>query len=210
MTRIAIIDYAMGNLRSVANAFKALGNPADVVAASEGLAGADGIVLPGVGAFGDGMQNLRDRGFVSALDEAVTRDGTPFLGLCLGMQLLARSGSEHGSHAGLGWLPGSVSRLTPNDPALRVPHIGWNDVRFTSTNGLYAGLGESQAFYFAHSYVFEADDASIVTGVCEYGFEFVASVEEGNVFGTQFHPEKSQRAGLAVLQRFLDVCSRRG
>jgi imidazole glycerol-phosphate synthase subunit HisH len=207
--RIAVIDYEMGNLRSVTNAFNALGSSVEIVAHPEQLRVADAVVLPGVGAFGDGIRNLRERGFVDALDEEIRTRGKAFLGLCLGMQLLATTGTEHGSNAGLGWIPGGVRRLEQNDSTLRIPHIGWNDVRFTTTNGLYAGLGESQTFYFAHSYVLDPEDPGVVSGLCDYGSEFVASIEMSNIFGTQFHPEKSQKAGLAVLGRFLDICSRR-
>jgi glutamine amidotransferase len=196
----------MGNLRSVANAFEAIGNPAEITAEPEDLRSADGIVLPGVGAFGDGMQNLEERGFLEVLETEVRQKRKPLLGLCLGMQLLASGSSEHGAHPGLGWIPGMVTRLEPADAALRVPHIGWNDVRFTSPNGLFSRLGDAATFYFVHSYVFRPTDPSVVSGTCDYGGDFPASVECENLYGTQFHPEKSQRAGLAVLERFVELC----
>ena len=205
--RIVVVDYGMGNLRSVANAFEAVGQPVEIVARPEQLSGAAGIVLPGVGAFGDAMRNLHERGYVQALEEHVRRREVPFLGLCLGMQLVATESVEHGAHRGLGWVPGRVVRIEPNGRPIRVPHIGWNDVRFAEGTRLFADLGESQAFYFVHSYVLAPDSPDIVSGVCEYVAPFAASIETGNIFGTQFHPEKSQHAGLAALRNFVDICS---
>jgi glutamine amidotransferase len=127
--------------------------------------------------------------------------GKPFIGLCLGMQLLATSGTEHGVRPGLGWIGGTVDRLPEN--GVRIPHVGWNDVKLVRRDGLYADLPETGVFYFVHSYVLQPEDPSIVTGVCDYGAEFCASVETGNIFATQYHPEKSQKAGLSVLGRFL-------
>lgn len=206
--RIAVVDYGMGNLRSVANAFEAVGQPVELASEPEQLDGVAGIVLPGVGAFGDAMRNLRERGFVEALEEHVRERGVPFLGLCLGMQLVAEESLEHGAHRGLGWVPGEVVRLEPmNGAPLRVPHIGWNDVRFAPGTRLFAGVGETQTFYFVHSYVFRPRSEDVISGVCDYGGPFAATVEAGNVFGTQFHPEKSQRAGLAALGNFVAICS---
>lgn len=201
---VSIIDYGMGNLRSVANAFASLGGAPEIVSDPGQLAAAERIVLPGVGAFGDGMRNLREGGWVDALEEEVRRKEKPFLGLCVGMQLLADRGTEHGSTEGLGWIAGVVERLS-SEEGLRVPHIGWNDVAFTNGHGMYAGLGESDAFYFVHSYVLRPDDDSVVSGVCDYGGPFAASVEIGNVRASQFHPEKSHRAGLRMLANFLEA-----
>jgi glutamine amidotransferase len=202
---IAIIDYGMGNLRSVANAVAVLGHEPRVTRDPDELRAAAGVVLPGVGAFGDGMTNLRSGGWIEAL-ERVRADERPFMGLCLGMQLLAETGTEHGRHTGLGWVKGEARRIEPDDPALRVPHIGWNDVRVIRKDGLYAGIDGSPTFYFVHSYVLCPDDPGVVTGVCSYGSEFAASLELGNVWATQYHPEKSQKAGLAVLANFLARC----
>ncbi len=199
---IAIIDYGVGNLTSVVNAFLALGHEAFVARRSDELGRATHLVLPGVGAFGDGMQKLQRAGWVETLGVEVKEKGKPFLGICLGMQLLATTGTEHGVHSGLSWIPGIVERLSPSDPGLRVPHIGWNDVRFARREGLYAGLGETDVFYFVHSYVLKPSEPSVVNGVCFYGADFVASVEVGNIRGTQYHPEKSQKAGLKVLENF--------
>lgn len=205
--RIVVVDYGMGNLRSVANAFGAVGHPVEIVARPDQLADADGIVVPGVGAFGDAMRNLHERGFVPVLEEHVRGQGVPFLGLCLGMQLVATDSVEHGAHPGLGWVPGRVVKIEPNGRPIRVPHIGWNDVRFVEGSRLFAELGESQAFYFVHSYVLQPDEQEVVSGVCEYDGPFAASIEVDNIYGTQFHPEKSQRAGLAALRNFVGICS---
>ena len=203
-TKPAIIAYGMGNLRSVANAVEALGHEAYIAAQPDMLQTSDRIILPGVGAFGDGIRNLVESGWVDALEAEVRSKRKPFLGLCLGMQLLATSGTEHGNHRGLGWIRGTVERLRPGS-GLRIPHIGWNDVRFTKRDRLYAALGDSGIFYFVHSYVFHPEDPTVVSGLCSYGEDFVASVESDNIFATQFHPEKSQKAGLAVLKRFLEM-----
>lgn len=198
---IAIIDYGMGNLRSVANAFESMGAEVKIATEPAMLREASGIVLPGVGAFGDGMRNLHERNFVKELEAQVLAGGKPFLGLCLGLQLLGTTGFEYGTHAGLGWIPGVVDRL-PVPPELRVPHIGWNDVRIVQREGLYAGLGEKQVCYFVHSYALQPEDPGVVSGVCDYGVEFVASISRGNIHATQFHPEKSHKAGLAMLRNW--------
>jgi len=203
--QVLIIDYGMGNLRSVMNAFESLGCPAKIAHHPEELRAGERIVLPGVGAFGDGMEHLRTSGWLDVLEEEVRQKGKLFLGLCLGMQLLATTGTEHGIHSGFGWIPGIANRICTNDPMLRVPQIGWNDVRFIKRDGLYAGLGDSQTFYFVHSYILSPNDPAVVSGICVHGEEFAASIEADNIFATQFHPEKSQKAGLAVLQNFLDM-----
>jgi len=202
---VLIIDYGMGNLRSVMNAFESLGCPAQIAHHPQELRTSERIVLPGVGAFGDGMSNLRAGGWLDVLEEEVRQKGKLFLGLCLGMQLLATTGTEHGIHSGLDWIPGVAKRICTDDPMLRVPQIGWNDVRIIKRDGLYAGLGDSQTFYFVHSYILSPTDPAVVSGMCVHGEEFAASVEVDNIFATQFHPEKSQKAGLAVLRNFLDI-----
>jgi glutamine amidotransferase len=202
---LLIIDYGMGNLRSVLNAFTAIGCQAAISKNPEDMKRAKRIVLPGVGAFGDGMENLRISGWIDALDEEIQHKGKPFLGLCLGMQLLATKGTEHGIHDGLNWIAGTSEKLPNMEGNLRVPHIGWNEVIFTKKGGLFSGLGDFQTFYFVHSYYLSPEDNSVVTGVCEYGNEFAASVEKNNILATQFHPEKSQKAGLAVLKNFMNL-----
>jgi glutamine amidotransferase len=205
--RVAIIDYGMGNLRSVANAVQALGGRPAVVRQPAALRDADHIILPGVGTFGDGMRNLEAGDWVGALEDEVLGCGKPFLGICLGMQLLATYGTEHGRFKGLNWVEGSADRLERTDERLRLPHIGWNDVRFTRPDGMYAGLGVGQVFYFIHSYALRPADEAVVSGWCDYGTTFAASIERDNVWATQFHPEKSQKAGLTLLRNFLLAAS---
>jgi len=202
---LVIIDYGMGNLQSVANAFRAIGCDAKVSSHPEDLRMAERIVLPGVGSFGDGMRNLQSAGWVEALEEEVRHKGKPFLGLCLGMQLLGTTGTEHGLCAGFNWIPGIVERIVSDSPTIRVPHIGWNDVSFTKKDGLYSGLGDSEVFYFVHSYVMRPEDNTVISGLCFHGIEFAASVEKDNIWATQYHPEKSQRAGLKVLNNFVNM-----
>jgi glutamine amidotransferase len=200
---IAIINYGMGNLRSVSNALNAVGAAARVAVRPEELAAADRIVLPGVGAFGVAMDNLRVRGWVEALHREVIERGKPFLGICLGLQLLASRGTEHGVHAGLDWVPGQVTRLPGGGDDVRVPHIGWNDVRFLRPGtGLSEGLDETETFYFVHSYAFHPDHPAAAKGLCDHGVTFAACVEKDNLWATQFHPEKSQRPGLQILRNF--------
>lgn len=201
--QVAIIDYGMGNLRSVANAFATLSCNVEVVREPMALAQSSHVVLPGVGAFGDGMDNLRTGGWIDPLSEVVLHRKRPFLGICLGMQLLASKGTEHGEWTGLGWVPGAVLRLAPGARQLRIPHIGWNEVAEVGTPRLSKGLGEKPCFYFVHSYAIVPEDDFWIGGKCEYGDEFVATIEHENICGVQFHPEKSHRAGLALLKNFL-------
>jgi len=202
--KIAIIDYGMGNLRSVANAFNAIGYLASIVQNPNDLSQASHIVLPGVGAFGDGMKNLRLSGWLDVLEREIIEKRKPFLGICLGMQLLATMGTEHGLYEGLNWISGTVKKIESNDPQIRVPHVGWNDVLFLKKSGLYKDLENSQAFYFVHSYVLDIKDkSSVVSGLTSHGIEFISSIEKDNIYATQFHPEKSQKIGLKVLENFI-------
>lgn len=203
--KAAIINYGLGNLRSVANAVQAVGHEAIIATEPSMLDAADKLILPGVGAFADGMRGLREGGWIEPLERDVRRGGKPLLGLCLGMQLLATTGNEHGTHEGLGWIRGTVDRLQVS-PGMRVPHIGWNDVRFPRPSVLHDSA-ESAAFYFVHSYVLLPEDPAVVTGLTVYGGDFAASIEVDNIHATQFHPEKSQHAGLAVLKRFMELRS---
>lgn len=202
---IGIIDYGMGNLRSVANGFESLGGKTLILTSPAQLSEVERVVLPGVGAFGDGMKNLIERGWAEKLEEQVVHGGKPFLGLCLGMQLLATSGTEYGHHQGLNWIPGKVDRIIPSDPSIRVPHIGWNDVDVARPEGLFSGQPKIMTFYFVHSYAFQTDSSDVVTSYCDHGMKFVASVQSGNIHATQFHPEKSQKHGLALLKNFLAI-----
>jgi glutamine amidotransferase len=202
---ITVVDYGASNLRSVVNALESLKRRVRVTDEPSALREAAAIILPGVGAFGDGMDGLRKRDLVEALGEEVRGRRTPYLGICLGMQFLAREGWENGTHAGLDWLPGVVRRIEPADPAVKVPHIGWNDLTIERPGILFEGLDEAPVFYFVHGYYFEPDPAArdAVTATAWHGVAMAASVERDNVFGVQFHPEKSQRAGLRVLENFL-------
>ncbi|MDB5681524.1 MAG: imidazole glycerol phosphate synthase subunit HisH [Sphingomonas bacterium] len=196
---VALSDYGAGNLHSVANALKAAG--ARNIAVTDDphiVAKADRIVLPGVGAFGACARALRGvPGMVEALEQRVRREGAPFLGICVGMQLMADAGEEMGEHPGLGWISGRVRHLTPSDPAAKIPHMGWNDVRPTMPHALI----EAGEAYFLHSYAFEGDD---VVATTDHAGPVVAAIARDNLAGVQFHPEKSQRYGLDLLARFLE------
>ena len=202
MGATALIDYGAGNLHSVANALKAAG-AADVAITADPavVRAAARIVLPGVGSFKACAEGLRAcPGLVDALEARVLGDGVPFLGICVGMQLLATRGVEHGITAGLGWVPGEVRRIIPATPAIKVPHMGWNDVVARPQ----APLVESGEGYFLHSYHFVPDDAGHILATTHHGEPLVAMVGRANIVGTQFHPEKSQAYGLALLARFLE------
>lgn len=199
--RIALIDYGAGNLRSVENALRAAG-AGDVLVTDDPAAvlAADRIVLPGVGAFAACMAALSAvPGMVDGLNEAVRVHAKPFLGVCVGMQLMADAGEEFGTHPGLGWIPGTVAKLTPDDPDARVPHMGWNDVRPTRPHPLIVP-GEA---YFLHSFAFAAGDADTIA-LTDHGGPVTAAVARDTMIGVQFHPEKSQAYGLALLARFLE------
>jgi len=203
--KIAVINYGMGNLGSVRRALEDL--RLDVTIAEHPLALFDAhrIILPGVGAFGEGMARLRAGGWVDALQRAVLEGGRPLLGICLGMQMLATSSEELGTHAGLDFVPGRVQRLDALGSALRVPHVGWNEVAHRDTDPLFAGIPQGMDFYFVHSYGFAVDDPAHVSATTDYGVSVTAAVSRGHVFGTQFHPEKSSKAGRQVLRNFVDV-----
>ena len=197
---IALIDYGAGNLRSVENALRAAGGDPTVTADPAVVATADRIVLPGVGAFAACMGGLMAiDGMIEALNRAVLKRGAPFLGVCVGMQLLADAGHEHGRTPGLGWIGGDVRLMTPGTDH-KVPHMGWNDVRPTRADGLIAP-GEA---YFLHSYVFDLADPADLLAMTDHGGPITAAVGRANIVGVQFHPEKSQSYGLAFLGRFLE------
>ncbi|MEH3108442.1 MAG: imidazole glycerol phosphate synthase subunit HisH [Sphingomonas fennica] len=199
---LALIDYGAGNLRSVENALKAAG-AADVAVTAdpEAVRAADRIVLPGVGAFAACMGGLGAiPGMIEALERVVLDEGRPFLGICVGMQLMADRGEEFGSHEGLGWIPGTVRPLAPADPAARVPHMGWNDVTPAAGHPLIVP-GEA---YFLHGFAFDCPNASDRAAVTDHGGPVTAAIARANMIGVQFHPEKSQRYGLDFLARFLE------
>jgi glutamine amidotransferase len=202
MSTIGIIDYGKGNLTSVFNAIEMLGAEVRVIDKAGEVAGFSHLILPGVGAFGEAMADLKGAGWVEALHAHAIEAERPFLGICLGMQLIAENGTEHGDCEGLGWIPGAVTRLVGSEEA-RIPHIGWNDVEVVGEPPLYDGVETGKDFYFVHSYAFRPADEACVTGWCHHGGRFVASVQRGNIHATQFHPEKSQKPGLRILENFI-------
>jgi len=202
--KLCVVDYGMGNVASVVNAFEFLGVEAEVTSSPAALERADAIILPGVGAFGEAMENLHARDLVDALDTAVRGPARkPFLGICLGMQLVAAESSELGQTRGLGWIEGKV-RALPADETHVSPHVGWLDIEFNDADPLFARIPQDGCFYFDHSYYLEV--AGYTSGVARYGQPFTAVLRADNIFGTQFHPEKSQRNGLKLLRNFVNYC----
>ncbi len=191
----------MGNLRSVLNALQAVGADGFLAASPEAVGDAERLILPGVGAFGDGMRNLRERGFVDALPDLLT-DGRPLLGICLGMQLLASTSQEHGEHEGLNLIPGSVLPLEASRE-LRVPHVGWNTVVPRRESRLLADGDDEQSFYFAHSFHCVPEDPETVTGIAEYGFDVTAVVEREGAWGRSFTPRRASATASRSLRRFI-------
>ncbi len=198
---IAIIDYDAGNIRSVEKAVQYLGEPAKVTRDPQEIRSADKVILPGVGAFGDAMGRLDQYGLTPVIRE-VTREGTPFLGICLGLQLLFEKSEESPGVEGLGILPGEILRI-PEAADLKIPHMGWNSLDFTGSGRLFQGISGHPYVYFVHSYYLQASDPDIVTATTDYGTKIHASVEQGNVFACQFHPEKSGEIGLTMLENFI-------
>jgi imidazole glycerol-phosphate synthase subunit HisH len=208
--KLAIVDCGSGNLRSAAKAFERAANehriPAivEVTSAPEAVAAADRIVLPGVGAFADCRRGLAAvSGLDAALHEAVVVHARPFLGICVGMQLMAERGREFETTDGLGWIGGEIVAINPHDPALKIPHMGWNELEPRGTHPLFAGLGVGAHAYFVHSYHFRLADSADLVAITDYGGPLVAMVGRDNIAGTQFHPEKSQEAGLRLIGNFL-------
>lgn len=199
---IAIIDYGMGNKYSVFNALDYLGIDCLITNKKEEIEKCDRIILPGVGAFGAAMEILESTGLKEVLDDEVLKKGKPFLGICLGMQLVAEYGYEKGCFKGLGWIKGEVEKLETNDLNLKIPHVGWNDIIIKKDSILLQGIKKEKAFYFVHSYVFKPNDENEVIASCNYGQQFTAVLEKDNIFVTQFHPEKSQKNGLILLENF--------
>tara|TARA_B100001123_G_C14952319_1_gene884225 strand:+ start:143 stop:775 length:633 start_codon:yes stop_codon:yes gene_type:complete len=201
--KIMIIDYGMGNIASVQNAFTYLGCEAKVTNEPIGLREAHAIVLPGVGAFGDAMKNLHKLKLIDELNRQVIEKQKLFLGICLGMQLLANESSEKGQHKGLGWIPGQVIPFDI-DQTLRVPHMGWNEVICKQDSLLFQNFKRELDFYFVHSYWFQCSDPEYVHTTAHYGIEFTASVRKDNIFATQFHPERSHHNGLRLLKNYIE------
>lgn len=202
---IAIIDYGLGNVKSVIGAVKKVGFEPILTADFDELARADKLILPGVGAFGDGMNNLRQQGLIDVLNDLVLQKKKPILGICLGAQLLSKASYEFGKHAGLGWIDAEVIRIKPpDDEKVRIPHVGWNDFNKTKDSILTEGVPEDALFYYVHSFHIRCADPSIIIGTCHYGVTFTAAIIQDNIYATQFHPEKSQIHGLKLLQNFLE------
>ena len=200
---IAIIDYDAGNIKSVEKALLSLGEEVVITRDAQEILNADGVILPGVGAFGDAMDKLHSYGLVDTIHKCVEQ-GTPFLGICLGLQLLFESSEESPGVEGLHILDGRIVRI-PDAPGLKIPHIGWNDLSYPNKGRLFEGIEEHSYVYFVHSYYLQAKDADIVMGTTEYGTLIHASVEKGNVFACQFHPEKSSGIGLKILENFIKI-----
>ena len=205
MSNIAIIDCGISNLTSVLHAFEFLKIPTQIVQRPEELKSFSHLVLPGVGAFPQGVENLRARGFFQAVPELV-KSGKPILGICLGMQLLAELGEEFSLTPGLALIPGKVKKIPTQSAEIRLPHIGWNSVTVHSPSALWRGLEKDPTFYFLHSYAFADLPVELVAAHCEYGHSIIAAVERENVYGVQFHPEKSQKTGLKLLENFAKLC----
>jgi imidazole glycerol-phosphate synthase subunit HisH len=202
--RIALVEYGIGNVGSVANALGRVGAEPTIVSDGDALLAhaPNCVVMPGVGAVGEALNLLRQRGLQDALNTLVAERGIPFLGICVGMQVLAEVCEEFGEHRGLGWIPGRMRRLVPESSSLRLPHVGWNEISVRPGNSFLAGF-EGEHFYFVHSYGMECA-SEYVAATAEYGAPFTAAVQHRHVMGVQFHPEKSSYAGARVLRAFLE------
>jgi len=200
---IVIVDYHMGNLRSVAKAFEKMGANVLISNKHSDIKNASKIVLPGVGAFKDAMQNLKALDLITLLTREVIQNKKPFLGICLGMQLLATKSFEFGETEGLGWIDAQIVKFDTMD-TLKIPHVGWNTISYLNPSPIFKDIKTHSDFYFVHSYYFDADN-QYVTSTCNYGIDFIASVEKENIFATQFHPEKSQTYGLTIIKNFIEL-----
>jgi glutamine amidotransferase len=201
MTPLGIIDYGMGNLHSVQKALQAVGAQAEFVSEARRVPEFDKLILPGVGAFGDAMNNLRERGLVEGIHEAIQR-GTPLLGICLGMQILFSESEEMGRHLGLNVLPGAVCLLRVSG---KVPHMGWNQIKQRLACPLFGNVEDGAFVYFAYSYVVVPEQNAVIAGETDYEITFASVIWHENVYGVQFHPEKSQRPGLQMLRNFVNL-----
>ena len=206
---IAIIDYGMGNLRSVQKGFEKVGYDTIVTSNSEDILSADGVVLPGVGAFKDCMNNLREGKLIDPIHKII-EEGKPFLGICLGLQLLFTESEEFGIHKGLGIIKGRVVKFSFSTQGLKIPHMGWNSIKKSGQKNqfspMFEGIPDNSYFYFVHSYYVVPEDDNIVASKTDYGIDFVSSISKDNIFACQFHPEKSQEMGLRLLKNFGDIC----
>jgi glutamine amidotransferase len=201
---ITIIDYGMGNIRSLQNALNYLGYDSKVTSTPEEIKTSNILILPGVGSFGQAMKNINNYGLKDVITEVVINKGIPFLGICLGMQLLADCGEEDGINSGLGLIPGKVLKFKSNK--IRLPHIGFNSLKYRNkSSNIFQNIQNNSDFYFVHSFFYECQNESNIIGTTEYGDEFVSAINKDNIYGFQFHPEKSQSNGLLLLNNFIKV-----
>lgn len=201
---LALIDYGMGNVRSILNALEYLGAEGTLTSSPDEIAASDRIILPGVGAFGDAMNQLRANRLDEVLHREVIQKKKPFLGICLGLQILANSSTEHGTNKGLGWIDAEVDRFD-SAPGLKIPHMGWNNLTLRRDHPLFDKLSSDQrTFYFVHSFYIRCANPEDVLGTCDHGGIFTAAIARENIVATQFHPEKSQDSGLQLLENFLN------
>lgn len=202
--QISIIDYGLGNLHSVLGAVRKSGYNAKITNNISKILKSDKIILPGVGAFHDGMKNLKNLNLIDTLEEFVKIKKKPILGICLGFQLLAKDSFEFGHHKGLGWIDASISKLPNKGKKIRIPHIGWNDLLKSRDVEIFNGIPDNALFYYVHSYYMNCQNEKIIAGKCKYGIEFVSAIQDKNIIGTQFHPEKSQYYGLKIIKNFIE------
>jgi glutamine amidotransferase len=203
MTTVHLVDTGVNNLLSICNALEMAGANLEICRTPEELANADRIVLPGVGAYRDCINGLKNQGFIPMLNKLSLQDKKPTIGICVGMQMMARKSYEGGEYEGLGWFEADVVRIQTDDPKIRVPQIGWNSTTFRANEPLAKGLPPNPDLYYVHSYYLKCDNAENIAATCDYGVQVTSSVRKGNIVATQFHPEKSQDFGLRILENFL-------
>jgi glutamine amidotransferase len=204
---IVVLDYGVGNLGSILNMLRKIGASASVSSTPEAIARAEKLILPGVGSFDNGMTNLRSSGLLPTITKKVLEDETPILGICLGMQLLTKS-SEEGDSPGLGWIDAKTVRFSfgNGQSLLKIPHMGWNTIKLSQPSGLFDGFGADARFYFVHSFHVVCKNEEDVLARTVHGYEFASAFRKGNIFGTQFHPEKSHKFGIKLLKNFVEAC----
>ena len=202
---IGIVNYGAGNLLSVYNVLDFIGENVEICSSPDELNNKDKIVLPGVGSFKNCMSNLVDRGFYQSLNQLVVNEKRPILGICLGMQLMADRSFEGGEHKGFGWINGDVIKISDKNSILKIPHVGWNSIDIKSGSHLLDDLPEDPDVYFVHSYYMKCKNNNDIIATCEYGEQLTASICNGNIYGTQFHPEKSQEYGIQILENFCSI-----
>lgn len=203
--QIVIVDYGMGNLRSVVNAFEYVGAKVRLTNQPQDVGTADAVVVPGQGAFKDCIKCLTEKKFIEALNQEVKQKKKPYLGICLGMQVLGEKSFEGGEFAGLGWIKGTVKKIEPKNKKIKVPHLGWNEIKIRRQVDLFRGISDKACFYFAHSFVLYPNNPLVVVAITDYGEEFPVAIQKDNINAVQFHPEKSQQEGLQLLRNFVEM-----